>query len=85
MSGPGQPPWIKERLAKATGPSLVAGRGMASIRCLRLARTSAARRSGRTWISKSGDLLILREHRLLCGDAGKPEDVDRLLDGATAS
>jgi len=33
-------------------------------------------------ITKPGDLWILGEHRLLCGDAGKPEDVDRLLDGA---
>jgi DNA modification methylase len=28
-----------------------------------------------------GDLWILGDHRLLCGDAGKAEDVDRLLDG----
>ena len=28
-----------------------------------------------------GDLWILGNHRLLCGDAGKAEDVDRLLDG----
>ena len=27
-------------------------------------------------------LLILGNHRLLCGDSSKPEDVDRLLDGA---
>lgn len=31
--------------------------------------------------TKPGDLLILGEHRLLCGDSSKPEDVDRLLDG----
>jgi hypothetical protein len=32
--------------------------------------------------TKPGDLLILGNHRLLCGDSGKSEDVDRLLDGA---
>ena len=34
-------------------------------------------------ITKPGDLWILGNHRLLYGDAGKTEDVDRLLDGAT--
>ena len=29
-----------------------------------------------------GDLWVLGEHRLLCGDATKPEDIERLLDGA---
>ena len=38
-----------------------------------------ARRAPRT---KPGDLWILGDHRLLCGDATKAEDVDRLLDGA---
>jgi DNA modification methylase len=33
-------------------------------------------------ITKTGDLWILGKHRLLCGDSSKPEDVDRLLDGA---
>ena len=33
-------------------------------------------------ITRSGDLYILGDHRLLCGDSGKAEDVDRLLDGA---
>ena len=33
--------------------------------------------------TQPGDLWILGEHRLLCGDSSKPEDVDRLLDGAT--
>ncbi len=33
-------------------------------------------------ITQPGDLWILGEHRLLCGDSSKPEDVDRLLDGA---
>lgn len=32
-------------------------------------------------ITKPGDLWILGEHRLLCGDSSKPEDVDRLLGG----
>ena len=32
--------------------------------------------------TQSGDLWILGDHRLLCGDSSKPEDVDRLLDGA---
>src|SRR5579871_641325 len=33
-------------------------------------------------ITKPGDLWQLGSHRLLCGDSAKPEDVDRLLDGA---
>ncbi len=32
--------------------------------------------------TKPGDLWILGDHRLLCGDSGNPEHVDRLLDGA---
>jgi DNA modification methylase len=32
--------------------------------------------------TKAGDLWILGKHRLLCGDSSKPEEVDRLLDGA---
>ncbi len=32
--------------------------------------------------TKPGDLWSLGKHRLLCGDSGKPEDVDCLLDGA---
>jgi DNA modification methylase len=32
--------------------------------------------------TKPGDLWLLGEHRLLCGDSGNPEDVDRLLGGA---
>ncbi|MCC7406684.1 MAG: ParB N-terminal domain-containing protein [Phycisphaeraceae bacterium] len=31
--------------------------------------------------TQPGDLWILGEHRLLCGDSSKPADVDRLLDG----
>ncbi|GAB6166169.1 DNA modification methylase [Thermostilla marina] len=34
--------------------------------------------------TRPGDLWLLGEHRLLCGDAGKAEDVDRLLDGQPA-
>src|SRR5262249_19760342 len=33
-------------------------------------------------ITQPGDLWLLAEHRLLCGDAGSARDVDRLLDGA---
>lgn len=33
-------------------------------------------------ITQPGDLWILGKHRLLCGDSSKPEDLDRLLDGA---
>ena len=35
-------------------------------------------------ITKQGDLWILEEHRLLCGDATKKEDVDMLMDGKKA-
>src|SRR5215469_16970671 len=33
-------------------------------------------------ITRPGDLWVLGRHRLLCGDSSKPEEVDRLLDGA---
>jgi DNA modification methylase len=33
--------------------------------------------------TQPGDLWILGDHRLLCADSSKPEDVDRLLNGAT--
>jgi DNA modification methylase len=33
-------------------------------------------------ITQEGDLWLLGDHRLLCGDSSKTEDVDRLLDGA---
>ena len=33
-------------------------------------------------VTQAGDLWILGNHRLLCGDSSNPEDVDRLLDGA---
>jgi len=32
--------------------------------------------------TKPGDLWILGDHRLLCGDSANPEHLDRLLDGA---
>lgn len=34
--------------------------------------------------SQKGDLWILGQHRLLCGDSCKSEDVERLMDGAKA-
>jgi hypothetical protein len=33
-------------------------------------------------ITQPGDLWVLGDHRLLCGDSGSAEDLDRLLDGA---
>ena len=36
-------------------------------------------------ITKPGDLWILGRHRLLCGDATKKEDVERLMDGKNAN
>jgi len=33
-------------------------------------------------ITRPGDLWLLGDHRLLCGDSSKPDDVDRLLGGA---
>ncbi len=33
-------------------------------------------------ITQPGDLWLLGDHRLLCGDSGSPADLDRLLDGA---
>jgi len=35
-------------------------------------------------ITKQGDLWLLGEHRLLCGDATKKEDVERLMEGQKA-
>ncbi|MCK6466343.1 MAG: DNA modification methylase [Phycisphaerae bacterium] len=32
--------------------------------------------------TKTGDIWILGDHRLMCGDSGSVEDLDRLLDGA---
>jgi len=35
-------------------------------------------------ISKKGDIWLLGNHRLMCGDATKKEDVERLMDGKRA-
>lgn len=34
--------------------------------------------------SKRGDLYLLGEHRLMCGDSTSTEDIERLMDGASA-
>ena len=34
-------------------------------------------------ITQRGDIWVLGDHRLMCGDSGSPADLDRLLDGAT--
>ncbi|HAP66884.1 MAG TPA: hypothetical protein DCQ99_03525 [Nitrospinae bacterium] len=36
-------------------------------------------------ITKTGDIYILGEHRLLCGDATKKDDVERMMDGKKAT
>jgi len=36
-------------------------------------------------VSRPGDLWILGDHRLLCGDSTKAEDLERLMDGETAA
>jgi DNA modification methylase len=46
---------------------------------------SALEDATRTPRSKPGDLWRLGDHRLLCGDATKPEDVERLLGGTKAA
>ena len=33
--------------------------------------------------TQPGDIWLLGEHRLMCGDSSRPEDLDRLLDGQT--
>ena len=38
----------------------------------------------KTPITKLGDLILLGNHRLLCGDATKIEDVEKLMDGKKA-
>jgi len=38
-----------------------------------------------TPVSKTGDLWVLGDHRLLCGDSTRPEDVQRIMAGETAA
>ena len=38
----------------------------------------------KTWNVKPGDLWLIGEHRLLCGDSTKPEDVARVMGGEMA-
>ena len=38
-----------------------------------------------TPVTQTGDLWLLGDHRILCGDSRVPEDVDRLMDGETAA
>ena len=38
----------------------------------------------KTWNVKPGDLWLIGEHRLLCGDSTKPEDVARVMGGVRA-
>jgi DNA modification methylase len=35
--------------------------------------------------TRRGDIWVLGDHRLMCGDAGSRDDLDRLLDGATVA
>lgn len=46
---------------------------------------SALEEATRAPRTKAGELWVLGEHRLLCGDATKPEDVERLLGGTRAT
>jgi DNA modification methylase len=46
---------------------------------------SALEDAARTPRSASGELWALGDHRLLCGDATRPDDLDRVLTGSQAS
>ena len=45
------------------------------------ARTEVAPPPPKNPVSRLGDLWLCGKHRMLCGDATRPEDVERLLDG----
>lgn len=44
-------------------------------------KTSQANRD--TWVKK-GDIIVMGRHRLICGDATNPEDLEKLMNGRTA-
>lgn len=35
-------------------------------------------------VIQSGDIILLSKHRLICGDATKVEDLEKLMDGKKA-
>lgn len=48
------------------------------------AQIDKAEELNKTWQVKAGDLWQIGEHRLLCGDSTKREDVERLMNGEKA-
>ena len=73
-----------------TSPTALRLRDLDAATWRKLFPRRARRRSSRTTSPsrpttrsrKPGDLWVLGDHRLLCGDSGSEEDLDRLLDGA---
>lgn len=74
--------------SKTTLKTFVEGRGM-SIDELEQSRSAAGNESPDAVPlpmdepeAKRGDIWVLGNHRLMCGDSSSPDDLDRLLDGA---